>query len=153
MSVFKNEKIWRWLTDIWTVIFIIFLIWDFFVKDDYGFLIAPFSAIYISVLGLYVGTKEFDRWYEFHEGRHPGELFVIVWTVVMFGLFIASFILGKEYIVPTEAVAVYIMVLSVFALTQKSKQLRQRQLTCPPCPYCSQPVRPGLLKKRIKKGK
>jgi hypothetical protein len=153
MSVFKNEKIWRWITDLWTVAFVLFIIWDFFTKGGYDFLIAPLSVVYISILGLYVGTKEFDRWYEFHDGRHPGEWFVIGWTAVIFGLIIASFFLGKAYTVPTEAVADYIMVLSVFALTQKSKQLRQRQLTCPPCPYCGRPIGEQLLKKRTAKRK
>ena len=124
----RDERIWRWLTDIWTIAFMAFLIWDFFTRNAYDFLIAPFSVIFVSVLGLYVGTKEFDRWYEMHENeRHPGEWFVLGWTAVIFALIIASFVLGKAYSVSSEAVADYIMVLSVFALTQKSKQLHQRK--------------------------
>jgi hypothetical protein len=38
-----------------------------------------------------------------------------------------SFILGKDYKISSEAVADYIMVLSVFALTQKSKRLHQEK--------------------------
>jgi len=125
-AMFQDEKIWRILTNIWTAIFIIFLIFDFFKFNAYDYLIAPFSVIYISVLGLYVGTKEFDRWYEMHEGRHPGELFVILWTVVVFCLLIVSFA-WDSYKVSTEAIADYIMVLSVFALTQKSKKLYERK--------------------------
>ena len=127
MGVFKDEKVWRWLTNIWTVAFAAFIIWDFFMRDGYDFLIAPLSVIYISILGLYVGTKEFDRWYDFHEGRHPGEWFIIGWTVVIFGLLAASFWMGKAYAVSSEAIADYIMVLSVFALTQKSKQLHRKR--------------------------
>jgi hypothetical protein len=147
MSVFKTEKVWRWITNIWTVAFMAFIIGDFITQGRYDFLIAPFSVIYISVLGIYVGTKEFDRWYEFNDGRHPGEWFVIGWTVVIFGLIVASFFLGKPYVVSTEAVADYIMVLSVFALTQKSKQLRDRRKICPPCPHCGRPI-PATIKKR-----
>jgi hypothetical protein len=40
------------------------------------------SVVYIGVLGLFASTKEFDRWYDLHESRHPGELFVIAWTLV-----------------------------------------------------------------------
>jgi hypothetical protein len=127
MPVFHDERIWRWLTNAWTVIFVAFIVWDFFAKNSYDFLIAPFSVIYVGVLGLYVGTKEFDRWYDNHSSRHPGEWFVIGWTVIIFLLLIASFILGKEYSISSEAIADYIMVLSVFALTQKSKQLHQRR--------------------------
>lgn len=107
--------------------FVLFLIVDFFAKGNYDFLIAPFSVIYVAVLSLYAGTKEFGRWYDFHESRHPGEWFVIGWTVVILGLTILSFVLGTGYQVSPEAVAVYIMVLSIFALTQKSKQLHHKK--------------------------
>jgi hypothetical protein len=127
MSVFRDEKIWRWITNLWTIMFVLFLIVDFFAKGNYDFLIAPFSVIYVAVLSLYAGTKEFGRWYDFHESRHPGEWFVIGWTVVILGLTILSFVLGTGYQVSPEAVAVYIMVLSIFALTQKSKQLHHKK--------------------------
>lgn len=151
MSVFKDERIWRWVTDLWTIIFALFLVWNFFLHDQYDFLIAPLSVIYISVLGLYVGTKEFDRWYESHDGRHPGEWFVIGWTALIFGLTGASFFLGKSYVVPPEAVADYIMVLSVFALTQKSKQLRERRLGHPKCPVCARPLPEGTVVRKSRK--
>jgi hypothetical protein len=77
---------------------------------------------------LYAGTKEFDRWYEIHEGRHPGELFVLGWTILIFCLLSLSVALGKDFRVSSEAIADYIMVLSVFALTQKSKSLHRRKL-------------------------
>lgn len=128
MSVFKNEKIWRGITNLWTAAFMFLLVMNFFSMDHYEFLIAPFSIIYVGVLALYVGTKEFDRWYDHHNERHPGEWFVIVWTIVIFGLITSAFFLGKEYNVSSEAVAVYIMVLSVFALTQKSKHLYEEKL-------------------------
>ena len=127
MSVFRDEKIWRWVTNLWTIAFVLFLITDFFMKNGYDFLIAPFSVIYVGVLSLYAGTKEFDRWYDFHESRHPGEWFVIGWTIVILGLTICSLVMGKGYVVSPEAVADYIMVLSVFALTQKSKQLHRKK--------------------------
>lgn len=128
MSVFKNEKIWRVITNLWTAAFMSLLVINFFSIDQYEFLIAPFSIIYAGVLALYVGTKEFDRWYDHHNERHPGEWFVIVWTAVIFGLITSAFFLGKEYKISSEAVAVYIMVLSVFALTQKSKHLYEEKI-------------------------
>ncbi len=125
---FKNEKIWRVLTNIWTVVFMVFLIADFFAKNKYEYLTAPFSVIYIAILGLYVGTKEFDRWYEMHDGRHPGEIFVIAWTIVIMSLLGLSVFLNRGgYSVSSEAIADYIMVLSVFALTQKSKTLHDQK--------------------------
>jgi hypothetical protein len=127
MSVFRDERIWRWVTNVWTVVFVLFLIWNFFAKGTYDLMIGPFSVIYVGVLSLYAGTKEFDRWYEFHESRHPGEWFVIGWTILILALTILSFVLGRGYTVSSETVADYIMVLSIFALTQKSKQLHRKK--------------------------
>ena len=73
-GVFRDERFWRLLSTLWTAIFIPFIIVDFFIEGKYEFLIAPMSAIYLGVLGLYAGTKEFQRWYEDHRSRHPGEL-------------------------------------------------------------------------------
>lgn len=124
----SSETAWRIMTNLWTVLFMAFLVFDFFAKNAYDGLTTPFSAVYVGVLSLYVGTKEFDRWYEVHEkGHHPGELFVFGWTIVMVFLFAASFIKGAHYSISPDATAVYIMVLSVFALTQKSKQLYKKR--------------------------
>jgi uncharacterized membrane protein YoaK (UPF0700 family) len=127
LIAFRSEKLWRWLTNFWTLVFMVLLVVNFFTGNKYDFLIAPFSVIYVGILGLYVGTKEFDRWYDLHESRHPGELFVIAWTVVIFALLILSIALQDGHKVSSEAIAVYIMVLSVFALTQKSKKLHQHK--------------------------
>ena len=127
MGIFKDEKIWRDLTNLWSLFFIAFLLWNFFALDAYEYLIAPFSVVYTAILSLYAGTKEFDRWYDNHDERHPGEWFVLIWTVVIGALIVASFNLGSAYKVSSEAVAVYIMVLSIFALTQKSKRLYEEK--------------------------
>jgi hypothetical protein len=127
MSVFRTEKIWRFLTDFWTVALLLFLIVNFVTQGQYDFIGISFSIIYTAMLGLYVGTKEFDRWYEFHDGRHPGEIFIMLWTGVIAAMLGADLFLGKGYKLPQEAVADYIMVLSVFALTQKSKKLHGKK--------------------------
>ena len=127
MSVFRDERVWRYLTNFWTFILILFLIIDFFSQDAFGFMTPSFSIIYTGVLGLYVGTKEFDRWYELHDSRHPGEIFVAAWTLVIFVLYAGTLFLGGKYKVSPEAISDYIMVLSVFALTQKSKKLHHKR--------------------------
>lgn len=124
---FRDEKIWRVLTNVWTFLFLGFLLFNFFQKDSYSFLVAPLSVVYIGVLGLFVGTKEFDRWYDLHDGRHPGEYFVIAWTIIIFVLFCISFALKDQYHIPTEAITDYLVVLSVFALTQKSKRMHRER--------------------------
>lgn len=126
-GVFQNERIWRILSGIWTAVFIPFVVADFFLQGKYEFLVAPMSAVYLGVLGLYAGTKEFERWYESHQGRHPGEWYVVIWTIVAVALFAISFFLNGGYRVSSDIVADYIMVLTIFALTQKSKSLYHRK--------------------------
>ncbi len=120
----SGDWVLRTLANAWTILFFGFLVWNFFSLNSYDYLVAPFSAIYTAVLGMYVGTKEFERWHAMYDGkRHPGELFVFFWTVLMIFFVSASFKLGAEYAIPSEIVAVYIMVLSVFMLTERSKKL------------------------------
>jgi len=127
MFPFRDERVWRVLTNLLTVVLLFFLIVDFLTRGAYEFLSPSFSIIYTGVLTLYVGTKEFDRWNDFHGGRHPGELFIIAWTVVVLILFVAQFIFGKGYKTSPEMVPDYIMVLSIFAITQKSKRLHHKK--------------------------
>ncbi len=127
MAIFRDERIWRYMTNFWTFVVIIFLLFDFVSKDAYGFMTPSFSIIYTGVLSLYVGTKEFDRWYEVHDSRHPGEIFIAVWTILLFVLYGGAFLLGNDYKVSSETVADYIMVLSVFAVTQKSKKMYHKK--------------------------
>lgn len=124
-GVFRDERFWRLLSALWTAIFIPFIIIDFFIEGKYEFLVAPMSAVYLGVLGLYAGTKEFQRWYEIHPSRHPGEWFVVIWTVVVGALFITSFYLEGRYKLSPDIVADYVMVLTIFALTQQSKRLHR----------------------------
>lgn len=127
LNLFRGERIWRLLTNLWTVVLMIFLVANFLAKDAYGFLTPSLSIIYTGILSLYVGTKEFDRWYEMHEDRHPGEIFIAAWTLLLAVLLGAQFALGSGYKVSSEVIADYIMVLSVFAVTQRSKKLHNRR--------------------------
>jgi hypothetical protein len=100
---------------------------DFFSFHRYETLTTPLAAIYAGILTLYAGTKEFDRWYDIHDERHPGEFFVFGWTALIFVLFVVMLVSSEPYAIPPEVIASYIMVLSIFALTQKSKQLHRRR--------------------------
>lgn len=128
MTIFKDDRIWRVLSYVWTVAFIVFLAFNFLNKDIYEGFVGPFSIVYIGILGFYVGTKEFSRWCKLHHSRHPGEIFVIAWTVLILAFFILPFFLGPEYKTSSETVTDYIVVLSVFALTQQSKRMCEEEI-------------------------
>lgn len=126
-GILASEKVWRIMSNFWTTVFLVFLVVNFFMGGKYSFLEGPLSILYLSVLTLYAGTKEFDRWYEIHEGRHPGEWFIAGWTLLVLCLFVFSILNRGEYRVSSETIADYIAVLSIFALTQKSKRLFQEK--------------------------
>lgn len=127
MRLPEGDRLLRAFMNLWTIIILPFIVLSFFLGEQLQFLAAPAAVLYTGMLALYVGTKEFDRWYKSHKGRHPGEWFVILWTVVIAFLFGASIIMGPEYTIHSDLIAVYIAVVSLYAFTQKSKELRSRK--------------------------
>lgn len=123
----SNDKIWRQLTNLWTFAAMGFFLFDFFTGDQYSGYSAAMSIIYITILGIYVGTKEFDRWQEKHHSKRHGELFIIFWTAMTFFFIITAIISNGKYRMPSEFTATYIALLSIFALTQRSKFLHNQK--------------------------
>ena len=128
VSILQDERKWRYLSDFWAFVMLVFVVVNFITKNHYEFMVIPMCVLYTGILTLYVGTKEFDRWYEKHHARHPGEWFVILWSVVIFALVAGSMVLGPEYTIHSDIVAVYIAVLSLFVVTQKSKNLHRERV-------------------------
>ena len=105
-----------------------FFMFDFFTNDKYGGYAAAISIIYIAILGIYVGTKEFDRWQEKHHSKRKGEMFIFVWTFIIIFFIITAIASGGKYRMPSEFTATYIALLSIFALTQRSKFLHNKRV-------------------------
>ena len=124
----NSESFWRYLSSIWTVLFIFVMVSDFINNGRYNNLFTPLSLIYAAILSIFVSTKEFQRWRHIYKSRqHPGEVFVIIWSLAMFLIFLASWISNSAYKISTEVTATYIMVISVFAITQSSKNLYKKK--------------------------
>ncbi len=100
---------------------------DFIGNNALTAYLGPLAAIYIGILAVYVGQKEFERWCHIHDGRHPGEWFVIGWTLLVFSFFILDFIFSKPYIIPDVLIYTYITVLGVLAITIKSKRIYRKK--------------------------
>lgn len=117
-----SERFWKILANVWTFVIMAFFIVDFLAFDKYDSAAGALSAIYISILGLYAGTKEYERWHGHHFSRYLGEYFVIFWTALIVGFVAAIVASHNAYKLPPEFITVYISVLGIFALTQKSKR-------------------------------
>ena len=120
-----KNNFWKWLTNIWTLIVLALYLIDFFSGNKYNASVGVISVIYISLLSLYVGSKEFDRWTRKYQSVAHGELFVILWSVIIVVMAISATFSEGRYHIPSEVLATYIAVLGVFAITQKSKHLKK----------------------------
>ena len=127
-----TQTFWRHLTNFWTVIFFIAIVYDFILNNalDHDNIILIISVLYGSALAIYSAEKEFKRWHDCHQTLHPGELYVILWTLLVFGLLIANIFLEKPYEIPAEVRATYVVVIGILALTKESKHLYKRVKKC-----------------------
>lgn len=112
------------MTNFWCLVCYVAIIYDFIYDNALGEMLPSILVIYVALLTIFAGVKEFSRWFDTRTDRHPGEIFVIGWTIIIFGLFIAKIILHKAYEIPGEVLSTYIAVLSIMAITQKSKSLK-----------------------------
>ncbi|PKM91814.1 hypothetical protein CVU82_01240 [Candidatus Falkowbacteria bacterium HGW-Falkowbacteria-1] len=123
----KNNKndfnFWRKLINAWSFFFFAVIIIDFIYTNAFKEILNAIATIYISILAIYVSNKEFERWYDQHEDGHPGEIFVIIWSVLVGVLFILDIVYGKTYELPGAIVSTYIAVLTILVITRKSKEL------------------------------
>ncbi|MFZ4632072.1 MAG: hypothetical protein ACOYL8_02595 [Patescibacteria group bacterium] len=125
-EVIKNDfSFWRTLINLWSIIFFISIILDFFSQNAYQNILDVIATVYISSLALYVGNKEFERWYDKYDSKHPGEIFVVIWSVTVFALLGLSFIFKDTYQIPDSVVSSYLAVLTILVLTKKSKKMYQ----------------------------
>jgi len=121
----SDFKFWRYLINFWSIVFFVAIILDFYYKNSFGEILEVLSIIYISALALYVSNKEFERWYDQHDSKHPGEVFVVVWSLLVVTLFILGIVYKSEYRVPGAVISSYIAVLTILAVTRKSKEIYQ----------------------------
>lgn len=122
----SNPRFFRYLTDFWALAAYLAVIYDFFTNNSLEDIRDILAIIYIAVLVIYAGDKEFERWHETYNGRHPGEIFVIGWTILIFAIIVLDFIFAKSYKLPSEVISTYIAVLSILAITKKSKSFYEQ---------------------------
>jgi uncharacterized membrane protein len=125
MFTFKNYNsvFWRYFANFWSVVLFGFFIADFVSIGGYEYFLGPLSAIYVAVLGIFSTQKEFERWHSYYDGRHPGEMYVYAWTLLMVSVFLLDAIYQMHYQIPQEIIATYIVVLGILAITKKSKEI------------------------------
>ena len=99
----------------------VFIIVDFFLRNSLVEFLGPICAIYIALLAVYTTQKEFERWHDENIGKHPGEIYVIVWTALIIVLIILEIIYHESYTLPSEAFSTYLVIMGILAITRRSK--------------------------------
>lgn len=119
-----NRKILKIILNVWSVITMMLFVVDFFSGGRYDSSTSAIGVIYLALLGIYVGEKEYIRWSNHFVSKYIGESFVVVWTalMIMFAV-MAPFSEGK-YHVPTEFAIIYTSIIGIFAVTRHSKGLK-----------------------------
>jgi phosphatidylserine synthase len=126
MAKKENDlNFWRVITDFWGVITALAFIIAFFNVLDLNEPLRSMTIIYVSILSIYAGVKEFTRWKEKNfVSRHNGEIFIFFWTILVIIFVVLSAYNPDKYRVPGELTGTYLSILGVFAISRKSKALK-----------------------------
>ena len=122
-----HRLVLKTIVNIWTILTIIIFSIDFFSGNKYDSSASVIGVIYLAILGIYASEKEYTRWKQSLVSNFLGELFVIVWTMVMIVFVVAAPLSQGLFKIPTEFAIVYTGVISVFAITQHSKVVHKRK--------------------------
>jgi uncharacterized membrane protein YhaH (DUF805 family) len=120
---YLTARFWRLFSGLWSLVIFVLVILDFITNNGFSSTLGPVAAIYVSVVSIYSAEKEFKRWHSLHKGRHPGELYIILWTVLLIGIVVTDIVLDKPYKVPESIVSAYIAIVGILAVTKSSKKL------------------------------
>ncbi len=117
-----GTSVWRHVVNFWTFALYVAIIIDFCFSHKIDLVLGPISAIYIGALALYSAEKEFERWHDYHAGRHPGEIYVIIWTFLVVTLLGLEVVYHSSYRIPDVVFSTYVVVIGILAITKRSKQ-------------------------------
>ena len=118
-----NLKIWRIITYFWGVFSAVLFILSFFQIINCNDSIKTITLIYISVLSIFISLKEIYRWKnKSFLSKYKGEIFVLLYTLMMICFIILNIFNSQKYIIPSEFTTTYLAILGIFALSTESKR-------------------------------
>lgn len=117
-------RFWKALVNFWSVITAVVFLTTFFKVYDLSNILSSVSIIYITILSIFTGIKEFSRWRSQKKflSRYNGEIFIVAWTLIMvIFMFVAA--IYPEHKIYGQFTATYLSVLGIFGVSLKSKTL------------------------------
>ena len=122
-------NIWRATVNFWTIIFFAAILYDFFNENILAEkeILIGIAGFYAASLAIYSAEKEFRRWHHMHSSIHPGEMYSILWTILVIFLILSNVFYKLPYHLPSEVTASYIAVISILAITRESKNFYKKK--------------------------
>jgi len=124
----RNNKelfFWKLLSDFWGIVAAIVFLLTFFDYYDLSHILTDITIIYLSILSIFTGLKEYNRWKnKKFLSRYHGEIFIISWTLLMLIFILMAGADKTKYNLSGEFTATYLSVLGIFAISRKSKSLK-----------------------------
>jgi len=130
-----KNKIWpdrqtlKSVLNFWTFITMALFILDFFSGNKFDSSASAIGIIYLAILGIYAGEKEYTRWQDGFVSRFIGEFFLVIWTILMAVFAVAAPVSAGAFKIPADFAIIYTSVVGVFAVTQRSKALKAKKHT------------------------
>lgn len=122
----RELNFWRILSNFWGVVTAIVFLLTFFKILDLNHLLTDITIIYLSILSIYTGLKEYNRWKSNKFlSKYHGEVFIVLWTMLIMIFILLSAMDEENYKLATEFTATYLSVLGIFAISRKSKNLKK----------------------------
>ncbi|OGY89667.1 MAG: hypothetical protein A2677_01530 [Candidatus Komeilibacteria bacterium RIFCSPHIGHO2_01_FULL_52_14] len=119
---------WKRMVNGWSLVAFMIFVLHFFSRGYFKIADSLISVLYPAILTIYTGQKEFSRWRSNHfSSRFFGEWFVLFWTLVFMLFVIVSVLSRGTYQVSLEMTTTYLAVVTIYAVTLKSKQLHSRR--------------------------
>lgn len=128
--LFSNQ-INRWafklILNVWTVITIFIFTLDFLSGNNFDSAASAIGIIYLAILGIYAGEKEYSRWKNRFISGFLGEGFVAVWTIFMIFFVVGAPLSQGWFRIPADLAVVYTSVVGVYIITKHSKSLHKQK--------------------------
>lgn len=123
----KELSFWKALANFWASITAIAFMLNFFNVLNISHILTDLMIIYLSILTIFTGLKEYSRWKEkkfFSQSN--GEIFIIAWTILIVAFILLSAYDKSQYKLSTEFTATYLSVMGIYAISRKSKNLKSK---------------------------
>jgi len=121
----RHRFIIKIILNLWTVLTFTLFIIDFFSGHRFDTSTTAIEVVYLTLLGIYISDKEYERWRDGFHSRFFGEFFVIAWTLLMVIFVIITPMSDGQFKVPQDFAVVYASVIAAFAISQHSKALKK----------------------------